>query len=93
MLRDERAKFDGEGDQEEEPVEQDDAIGVSEARVLEPLDREDDEEREDRSRRCPDTKITQPNILVANYLECELCRDITDDEGQQGLRAGSTKTL
>ena len=44
FLRNEGPKLDCKGDKKQQPVEEDDAVGIAEARMLEPLNGEDDEE-------------------------------------------------
>jgi hypothetical protein len=68
-LRDQRPKLDGKRNQEEQPVEQDDAVGVPESRVFEPLDGKDDKERDNCSSGGVDPEVAVPNIPVADDLE------------------------
>lgn len=85
LLGDERPELDGQGYQEQEPVEQDDPVGVSEARMLEPLYREDDEKGQDGGGRGPDAEIEEPNVPVVADLYPELDGNIGNDEDQQCL--------
>jgi len=85
LLGDERSELDSEGDQEEQPVEESDTVGIAEARILEPLDGEDDSEGRDGRGGSPDSKIAEPDAWVANNLNGKLQDEIGDNGSQKGL--------
>lgn len=64
LLGDERAKFDGVCDEEEQPVEEDDAVGVARPPVLDILDVEDDAERYKGKNSGPEAEVTEPYVFV-----------------------------
>jgi len=59
--------------------------------VLEPLDGEDDEEREDGGDGGVDPEVAVPDVRVADDLEGELDGDIGDDESEESLNAVSER--
>jgi hypothetical protein len=64
LLRNERAKFDGVCDEEEQPVEEDDAVGVAGPPVLDVLDVEYDAERYKGNNSGPEAEVTEPYVFV-----------------------------
>lgn len=66
---DEGAEFDGVGDEQEQPVEQDDAIGIARPPMLRVLDEEDDAEGDEGEDGGPETKVAGPYALVVSNLE------------------------
>lgn len=88
-MRDQGPEFDGEGNEEEQPVEQDDAVSVTKAGVLEPLDGKNDEKGDNRGRGGVDSEVAEPDVAVAGYLKGELDGKVGDDEAEEGLDAAS----
>jgi hypothetical protein len=64
VLRDERAKFDGVCEEEEQPVEEDDAVRVAGPPVLDVLDVEDYAERYKGEDGGPEAEVTEPYVFV-----------------------------
>lgn len=85
LLRDQRAQLDSEGNDEEQPVKEGHAVCITDTGVLEPLDREDDAEREDRDGCCPHAEVAKPYLRVVDNLYYKLGGKIGDDEGKQRL--------
>jgi len=72
VLRNQGAQFDAECYDEEEPVEKDDAVRVSQSRMLEPLDFEYDAQGEDCENTGPEADIAGPYVGVADNLDDQL---------------------
>jgi len=64
FLRDERAKFDGVCEEKEQPIEEDDAIGIARPPVLDVLNIEDDAEGCKRENGGPEAEVTEPYVFV-----------------------------
>lgn len=62
LLGDKGSKLDGEGDQEQKPVEERNSARVSNARMLKPLNGEDDKERKDGQKSGEDSKVAVPDL-------------------------------
>ena len=88
-MGDQGPELDGEGNEEEQPVEQNDAVSVTKAGVLKPLDGENDEKGENRGRGGVDSEVAEPDVAVAGYLKGELDGKVGDDETEEGLNPAS----
>lgn len=69
LLGDEGAELDGVCDEQEEPVEEDHAVGISRPPVFDILDVEYEAERDDGDYGCPETEVTGPYVFVVFDLE------------------------
>ena len=85
LLRDEGAKFDRIGNQQEEPEEQDHAVGVAGPRVLDPLYGEDKSQRKYRQDGCPCANVAEPDSGQVDDLQDELGDGGGDNKEQHDL--------
>ena len=88
LLRDERAKLYTICDEEKKPVEEDDTVGIARAPVLNVLDVEDDEERNDGDGGGPKAEVPGPDAGKVLDLECGL-NGSRGDEGSEGTLFGA----
>jgi hypothetical protein len=72
LLGDEGAELDGVCDEQEEPIEEDHAVGISRPPVLDILDVEYEAERDDGDYGCPETEVAGPYVFVVFDLEGRL---------------------
>ena len=78
ILLDQRAQFYAEGDENEQPVEEYDAVWVSRSPMLDVLYVEYDAQGDNRDDGGPKPKVTSPNFLVVFDLEGRLERFVND---------------
>ena len=69
LLGNERTKLHTIGDEEEQPVNEDDTVGIARAPVLNVLNVEDDEERRDGGGGGPEAEVSRPNASKVLNLE------------------------
>jgi hypothetical protein len=55
--------------------------------VFDPLNGEDDEERDDGGDRRPYSEVTEPDIWIVDYLDGELYANIGDDGDKESLQS------
>jgi hypothetical protein len=72
LLRYQRAKLDTIRDEEEQPIEQDDSVGIARAPMFNVLDVEDNEEGNDRNGGGPEAEIPGPDACEVFDLEGSL---------------------
>jgi hypothetical protein len=86
FLRDQRTEFDTERDEEEEPVEQDNTVRISEASMFQPLYPEDDPKRYYCQNTRPESKVARPYIGIVQDLESELDSNICSYDNYESLK-------
>lgn len=69
MLRNQRPEFDAKCDDEEKPVEKDNAVRIAKSSMLEPLDLEYDAQGYNREDAGPESEIGSPYVRIANNLD------------------------
>lgn len=95
VLGNERAELDGVGEEQKQPIEQNNAVGVARPVVFEVLDIENDTERDDGNDGGPEPEITGPDVLVVFDLQTGLQgvgSNKPDDDGlgaERHVRPGS----
>lgn len=85
LLGDEGSELDGGSDNKEQPVEEGNAMGVSNPRMLQPLDRKDGKQRCDGQNSRPNAEVANRYRSKVDYLYDKLYGDIGDNGGNQGL--------
>lgn len=85
LLGDQGPELDGECDEQKQPEEQGDAVRVSLAAVLQPLNSKDDAECDDRAESSPYSEVAKPDTGVVDDLDNQLHNDTKNDGHEKGL--------
>lgn len=85
LLGDKRSQLDSQSDEQEQPVEEDNPVRVTQPRVFEPLYRKYYGKGRYSEGSRPYPEVAEPYVRVADDLDDELGDEVGDNEGKKTL--------
>lgn len=92
LLRYERAKLDTICDEKEQPINEDDSVGIARAPMFNVLDVEDEEERYERNGGGPEAEIPGPDACEVFDLKGSLNGGRGDERSENSLMSAISQS-